>query len=369
MAPYAPAVTATVEFYEQVLSAFPDADSLTVLVAAGVTRDEVLASLRADLDRRVEDAWDFGPRSTAWAAIEVPGGVLAVELSGFGDPSLADLGALSKGGAAAVVRSNILGHGRFGCARAGEVSFDDDEFTYIDDPERVPAELRPLFDAAWDDLEDEDEDEGGGEGRADPFPTGLAMAELITGIELTKDQVAALLETDFFLAPSGRYPGSEVSDEEPPAPAKVRLERGVRRIDDGPVWTNKKGRYMLISDWDYMFDQDKLPKGTDDGFSLTVADHTAWVGAMAAPPTQVMVSVLGAQVEPTQMLADLRSAYSAEVSGVVVARRAGLEVWGKYGNRSIKVTDEAGTFAVHVFTRRPGFEEEHVIVVWPATKS
>jgi hypothetical protein len=360
-------VTATVDFYEQVVSAFPDAESLSVLVAAGVTREQVLALLNADLDHRVEDAWDFGPRSSAWAAIEVPGGVLAVELSGFGDPSLADLAALSTAGSAAVVRSNILAHHRFGCARAGEVLFDDNEFTYINDPDRVPEELRPLFDAAWDDLKDGREDQGEDEDGVDPFATGLAMAELITEIELTRDQVTKVLEADYFVAPVGRYAGSEVTDEKSPAPAKVKLERGVRRVDDGTVWTNKKGRYMLISGWDYMFEQDKLPKGTADGFSLTVANHTAWVGAMASPPTQVLVSVLGAKVEPKQMLADLRSAYSAEVSGVVVARQGGLEAWGKYGHRSIKVTDEAGTFVVHVFTRRPGFEEEHVIVVWPAT--
>ena len=65
------------------------------------------------------------------AAIEVPGGVLAIELSGYGDPSTADLASLSTSGASAVVRCNIQAHDRFGCARAGELVFDDDEFTYV----------------------------------------------------------------------------------------------------------------------------------------------------------------------------------------------------------------------------------------------
>lgn len=215
--PYAPAVAATVEFYAQVLSAFPDTESLTVLVASGVTPDAVLAGLGADLSSPVEDAWDTDERSAAWAAVEVPGGVLAVDLTGYGDPPQADLAALSSAGAAAVVRGNIQAHYRFGCARAGELVFDDDEFIYIDDPDRVPAELRPLFDAAWDDLSDDDDDEDEDDDRADPFSTGLAMAELVTAVELTEDHVAAVLESDFFSAPSLRYPG----DAEPSAPALV----------------------------------------------------------------------------------------------------------------------------------------------------
>jgi hypothetical protein len=150
-------VAATVEFYERVLSSFPDTGSLTVLVASGVTRDDVLASLGVDVSRPAEDAWDFDERSAAWAAVEVPGGVLAVEPSGCGDPSSDALASLSKVGAAAVVRSNIMAHYRFGAARGGELVLDDDEFIYLSDPDRIPAALRPLFDAAWEDLEVEDE--------------------------------------------------------------------------------------------------------------------------------------------------------------------------------------------------------------------
>ena len=203
-------MAATVEFYEQVLSAFPDTESLTVLVASGVTRDAVLVGLGADLSSPLEDAWDTDEGSTAWAAVEIPGGVLAVEVSGYGDPSLADLAALSKAGAAAVVRGNIQAHYRFGCARSGELVFDDDEFIYLNDRGRVPAELRALFDAAWSDWDDDDQEE-----RADPFSTGLAMAELITGVELTEDQVTAVLESDFFAAPSLRYPEAEAAPTEP----------------------------------------------------------------------------------------------------------------------------------------------------------
>ena len=113
-------VTASVEFYQQVLSAFPDTESLTVLLASGVTREAVLEALAADVSNPAEDAWDIDEESTAWAAIEVPGGVLAIELSGYGDPSMADLASLSASGASAVVRSNVQAHYRFGCARAGE---------------------------------------------------------------------------------------------------------------------------------------------------------------------------------------------------------------------------------------------------------
>jgi hypothetical protein len=360
-------VAATVEFYEQVLSAFPDTESLTVLVASGVTRDAVLAGLGADLSSPVEDAWDTDERSTAWAAVEVPGGVVAVELSGYGDPSLAILAALSKAGAAAVVRGNIQAHHRFGCARAGELAFDDDEFIYLDDPGRVPAELRPLFDAAWNDLEDEDED-ADGEERADPFASGLAMAELVTGLELTEDQVAAVLESDFFLAPSLRYPGAEAAEVEPAAPAAVKLERLVRKFDSGQVWT-RAGLYMLTSSWDFSFEQEEPPEGASERFGLTVADHTAWVRTLTQHPiTQVSLTVLSSPVEPTATLESLRAAYTDAASGVVLARTSGLHAIGDYGNRWTSVTDDEGTFALHVFARRgQAAEEEHVLVVWPAT--
>ena len=66
-------VTASVEFYEQVLSAFPDTESLTVVLASGVTREAVLEALAADVSNPAEDAWDIDEESTAWAAIEVSG--------------------------------------------------------------------------------------------------------------------------------------------------------------------------------------------------------------------------------------------------------------------------------------------------------
>lgn len=210
-------MTASVEFYEQVLSAFPDTESLTIVLASGVTREAVLEALAADGSNPVEDAWDIDEESTAWAVIEVPGGVLAIELSGYGDPSTADLASMSTSGASAVVRSNIQAHYRFGYARAGELVFDDDEFTYVTDRGRVPSELRPLFDAAWEDRNGDDEDgdrdgdDGEGAEPAEPFATALAMAELVTGLEITDADVAAALESQFFAAPSLRYPGPDAS--------------------------------------------------------------------------------------------------------------------------------------------------------------
>ncbi len=371
-------MAATVEFYERVLPAFPDSEGLTVLVVSGVTRDAVLAGLGVDVSRPAEDGWDFDHGSAAWAAVEIPGGVLAVELSGFGDPSLDALASLSEAGAAAVVRSNILAHYRFGAARAGELVFDDDEFIYLSDPDRVPVELRPLFDAAWVDLEGEDENDW-----VNPWVAGLAMAELVTGVELTEDQVAAVLESDFFLAPSLRYPDVEVAEAEPAGLARVKLDKGVRKLGPQLLWTD--GSYMLISSWDYCFEQEALPDDAPQGFGLTVLDHTAWVRTLIQPPppvesetaTQVSLNVLEAQAKPTRTLESLRAAYPHEASGVVVARvmgfpRNGLEAYGnEYNNGGRAVTDNEGTFNLHVFARPrvvgETFDEEHVLLVWPAT--
>jgi len=203
--PYAPLVSATPEYYERLLEAFPDPDSLTVLIVAGSSREQVAAVLDVDLGKPADDAASDEEESTAWAISEISGGVLAVESTGYGDPTLTALRALAEnGGASAVVRNNAQGHLRFGCARDGELLFDDNEYMYIEDPSVVPPELRPLFDLAWDDLEDLDSDDEGPDG----FAVGLAMAEAITGVEVTTDQVAMAYEGEGFAAPSLVYVGA-----------------------------------------------------------------------------------------------------------------------------------------------------------------
>jgi hypothetical protein len=200
-----PVVTATPEYYAQVIEAFPDTESLTVLVVAGASRDQVAAALSIDLSTPVDNDWSDNVELAAWALLDIPGGVLAVERSGYGDPARAALRTLSDDGrAAAVVRSNVQAHLRFGCARDGELLFDDDEYMYTDDPDQVPAELRPLFDLAWDDLEsDDDSDED-----VDGFGVGLAMAELVTGVEVTAAQVAEVFQSGFVGGPSLVYASS-----------------------------------------------------------------------------------------------------------------------------------------------------------------
>lgn len=194
-------MVATPDYYDRITEAFPDTESLTVLVVAGATREQVAGILRIDLGTPARDA--LAEDSTGWALVEIPGGVLATEPTGYGDPTCDALRELSSvGSAAAVVRHNIQAHLRFGCARGGELLFDDDEYIYIDDPEVVPADLRPLFDLVWDDLEDGEDDFDDG---PDPFAVGLAMAELVTGVELTTEHVARVSQADMFEAPTLVY--------------------------------------------------------------------------------------------------------------------------------------------------------------------
>ncbi|GAA1775784.1 hypothetical protein GCM10009795_022240 [Nocardioides hankookensis] len=98
-----------------------DTESLTIVLVTGSTRRAVVQALGVDerrplgqeqLDRRedLEDAW--------YAIADVAGGFLAMENSGYGDPSNLALAELSAGGGtAAVVRGNTQGHERFGYAR------------------------------------------------------------------------------------------------------------------------------------------------------------------------------------------------------------------------------------------------------------
>lgn len=199
-------MAATVEYYSELFESFGYADEATILIASGVTRDFAAAALGIDLSQPVEHPWEEGPEAeySAWALLEIPGGVLGIELTGYGDPSLAALRALTQGGgAAAVVRSNIQAHDRFGCARDGEIIFDENEYIYDADPDEVPAELRPLFDLVYDDLDD-DEDEEDDDG-PDPMIVGLAMAEIITGIELLPEHAAGVASGGYFKGPYLTY--------------------------------------------------------------------------------------------------------------------------------------------------------------------
>lgn len=190
-----------VGWYSQVLEARFSTET-TIFVVVGPAWEEIARVLGAD-PTRVSTSDPVDEKTTRWSFLALDGGVLAVEYTGYGDPTLAALRELSAGGGAcAVVRGNVQGHDRFGCARDGEVLFDDDEYIYIDDPDVVPPELRPLFDLVWDDLDDEEGDED----TPDPFAVGLAMAELITGLRISGSQIEQAYAGPWYDAPALLYP-------------------------------------------------------------------------------------------------------------------------------------------------------------------
>lgn len=201
-----------VEDYRAALDGVPlSTEGLSILVAAGASIEEVAAALEVQVDAELSDHPELDGDWSGYAMTEVPGGVLAIELTGYADPSLSAMRTISGGGrSAATVRGNIQAHDRFGCARDGEVLFDDDEYPYVEDRGRVPEEIRELFDLAWDDLDvevgsEEDDVESG-------FVVGLAMAEVITGLRIGADDLKRAMESGFRPAPSLRYV-SELDNE------------------------------------------------------------------------------------------------------------------------------------------------------------
>lgn len=192
-------------FYETVLAGSPmDSESCTYVVVSGATREFVSAGLEVDLTqpRSPDDVDDVDV--SGYALAELEGGVVAIEVTGYADPSLSALRRLSSGGrCAAVVRSNIQAHTRFGCARDGEILFDDDEYLYIEDTARVPSELRDLFDRVWVDLDDEDDDNGSDE---EPLTVALAMAEVVTGVAVRAEDLQRAWHSGFFRVPALTYP-------------------------------------------------------------------------------------------------------------------------------------------------------------------
>lgn len=199
-------MSASPDYYAALLENFFDLESITILVAAGATQAEVADALSIDMSTMSREYPDHGDEdvdaeNAAYAMADVDGGVLAVELTGYADPSLSALRSLSSNGrSAAVVRSNIQAHLRFGCARDGQIVFDDHEYTYVRDHERVPVELRELFLEACIDSETPTDDVV-----FNGFEVGLAMAEVITGIRLTGDDLGRVMRAEFRAAPSLLY--------------------------------------------------------------------------------------------------------------------------------------------------------------------
>ncbi|WP_395691383.1 DUF6461 domain-containing protein [Nocardioides sp.] len=189
-------MTATPEYYLALLEQAPlDWESVTYLIVTGTTPEQVAATVGVDLADSVEEGYIDDVDYSAYALAAVGGGaVVAFEGTGYADSSNTVLATLSEGGrVAAVVRSNIQGHNRFGYAIDGELVFDDDEYTYIDDPDTFPTELRHLFDLVYDDLDGDEFD-----GEHDPIAVGLAMAEIVTGIALTVEDLMRAAEGGWF---------------------------------------------------------------------------------------------------------------------------------------------------------------------------
>jgi hypothetical protein len=173
-----------------------DGESLTVLLVRGGTRADVLRLLGAEAEPNGEPYPDLEDVDySGYALAEVEGGVVAFEHTGYADPSPRVLAALSSlGGAAAVTRSNIQAHERFGCARDGGVLFDADEFMYVDEHEKesVPSELRPMFDSAWVNLDAAGDDDEGGRGFI-----GYAMAATHTGVVVTAEDLIRAVQPGY----------------------------------------------------------------------------------------------------------------------------------------------------------------------------
>jgi hypothetical protein len=365
-------VPATVDHYDQVAAAFPDTESLTVLTVAGATRDQVIAQLEIDPGTEVEEGWQDDEEKTAWGILEIPGGVLAVEATGFGDPANADLAALSANGGAAVTRSNILAHYRFGCARAGELVFDADEYIYIEDPDTVPDELQDLFRLVYDELAEEPND---AEDR-DPFAVGLAMCEVVTGLEVSADQVQAVLASGFFAAPSMRYP-AELTQEAAavtdtlPGIEVPRVSEGGRAEPTPSHWlAATEGVYAIGGEFPGTF-SDPPAEWPADAFCVAVDPGTAWVRKLSPQPsTKIRPIAVYAETEPTEVLHDASQAYEHQTSAVLFSMFGdALRVYDCYPfAERLYLTEGLATFQLRVFAKLPDHEhdyEQHLLVVWP----
>lgn len=166
-------MTSSIEHYQGVLDDTFDTESLTIFIVAGAPREEVTEALQIDTSAAPsDDGYVDDADVSAYALADIEGGV---------------------------VRDNIKAHLRFGSARDGAIVFDAHEYTWVD-KELVPAELRELFDTAWFDPDAPIENmEHNG------FAIGLAMAEVITGLRLTADDLTRAGAAGYRPAPCFLY--------------------------------------------------------------------------------------------------------------------------------------------------------------------
>jgi hypothetical protein len=186
-------------------SAGIDGESLSVVLVRDGTRAKVLDLLGAEAETNGQHDPVEDDDYSAYALAEVQGGVIAFEHTGYADPSPRVLAALSElGGAAAVTRSNIQAHERFGCATDGVLVFDADEFMYVEEDEKdaLPRELLPMFESVWVDLGDDGDD--GDHEDAGGF-VGYAMAAKHTGVVVTSDDLRRAVQQGYHRVPTLTY--------------------------------------------------------------------------------------------------------------------------------------------------------------------
>ncbi|MEZ0579122.1 DUF6461 domain-containing protein [Nocardioides sp. MH1] len=154
-----------------------------VTLVAGSTVEEVLERFGADASIILEgeDAYGGGSKYPASvAAVDVPGGVVAVEDNGYEGSRPEVLARLSAGGSAASMFWNVNDDNAFSCARDGRLVATVDMYD-AEDPDGVdlPDELTELFARAGDD-------------ETDMWAVGLAMAAEFTGVRVSRESMRNL---------------------------------------------------------------------------------------------------------------------------------------------------------------------------------
>lgn len=191
----------TPEDCAQLLESSPvDSESVTYVLVTGAYAGEVATALGADLgepartwleDEVMSDDGD----TSSYAFAELAGGVVAVEPSGYADPTLDVMRRLSQGGrTVAVARSNIQAHCRFGYARDGEIVFDSHEYAFVRDLDSVPAEVRDTVSHVVGETDD-----------VDWLASAMAMATEVTGLLVTAESLERAVAGGFYPVPGLQY--------------------------------------------------------------------------------------------------------------------------------------------------------------------
>jgi hypothetical protein len=207
------------------------------------------------------------------------------------------------------------------------------------------------------------------------------MSERVTGVELTPADITAVLDSDFFAAPSARYPGlSDPTANDTGNDPANRDEDQFFREENPLTLAATEGAYVIGSAFPGTFSNPPAA-WPEDAFFVAAYPDVAWVRKLSTrPETRVLLTVVVEDSEPTEALQQASEEYKHQSSVVLISEMTSPGGVWTTRNDALRVYDcfpfevqtflieHPGIYQLRVFANLPDDDhdnEQHLLVVWP----